>query len=162
MNTTWSKAHRLLLIAFLIALTHFIITSVAERYIAVQIGIPAGRAVAEGLIRGYERSPQNLQKSEEEANRIFQGMKNETEGMIEKWKLPLLLMSLPIKTLVKPFLKNLSDDLFKEVLAKEISKDQFYKWGSLTAYIANFINSFCIGILVYVVLRLWRHHKMKT
>jgi len=141
---------------------HFILTSVIGRYIAVQVGSQVGRAVAGGLIEAYEKSSPNLQKSEEEAKRISQGMRSNTQGIIENWKLPLFLISLPIKPLMNPFLKNIRYARIKMVLSKEISKDQFYNWGIVIDYIANFINSFFVGLLVYVILRILRHYKLKT
>ena len=162
MNTRWSKAHRLFVIALLIALAHFILTSVVGHYIAVQLGTQVGHVVAEGLIGAYGESPQNLQKSEEEAKRISQDTKYKSEGIIENWKLPLFLISLPIKTLMNPFLKNLRDTRIKMVLSKDISKDQFYKRGIIIDYTANFINSLCVGFLVYVILRVLRHYIVKT
>gem|GEM_PF-3510496 len=162
MNTTWFKAHRLFVITLLIALAHFILTSVVGHYIAVQLGTQVGHVVGEGFIEAYEKSPQNLQKSEKEANRISQDMKNKSEGIIENCKLPLFLISLPIKPLMNPFLKNIRETRVKMALSKEISKDQFYKWGIVIDYAANFINSFCVGFLVYVILRISRYHRMKT
>jgi len=50
-----------------------------------------GHSVAEGLMEAYEKSPQNLQKSEEEVKRISQDMKNRSEGIIENWKVQLFL-----------------------------------------------------------------------
>ena len=63
---------------------------------------------------------------------------------------------------MNPFLKHLRDARIKMVLSREISRDQFYKWGIVIDYTANFINSFCVGFLVYVILRISRHHRMKT
>ena len=162
MRTTFLKGHRIFVAALLIAIVHFILTSVISHYISIQIGTQVGHVVSEGLIEAYEKSPQNLQKSEEEAKNISQDMKNKSEGIIENWKLQLFLISLPIKPFMNPFLKNIRDTRIKMVLSKEISKDQFYKWGIIIDYTANFINSFFVGLLVYVILRISRHYKMKT
>jgi len=162
MNTRWFKAHRIFIIALIIALAHFILTSVVGQYIAVQVGTQVGHGVAEGLIEAYGKSPQNLQKSEEEAKRISQDMKNKSEGITENWKLPLFLISLQIKTLINPFMKKIRDTRIEMVLSREISKDQFYKWGIIIDWTANFINSFFVGFLVYVILRISRHYKIKT
>ncbi len=63
---------------------------------------------------------------------------------------------------MNPFLKNIKDTRMKMVRSKEISKDQFYKWGILIDCTANFINSFCVGFLVYVILGISRHYKIET
>ena len=148
-------------IALSVTIIHFILTSVIGHYFAVQIGTQMGQVVAEGLIEAYEKSPQGVQKSEEEAQRISQDMKNKSEGIIENWKLPLFLISLPIKPLLNPFLKNIRDTRMKMVVSKEISRGQFYKWGIVIDYTVNFINSLCVGFLVCVILRKSRHYKMK-
>jgi hypothetical protein len=162
MNTTWFKAHRFFVIALLVALAHFILTSVLGHYIAVKIGTQVGQIAAGGFIETYEKSPQTPPQSDEVAKRIYRDMKNKSGDVIENWKLPLFLISLPIKPLMNPFLKNLRDTRIKMVLSKEISKDQFYKWGIVIDYSANFINSLCVGFLVYVILRISRRYKMET
>ena len=162
MNTTWFRAHRFFVIALLVALAHFILTSVLDHYIAVKIGTQVGQIVAGGFIETYEKSPQTSPQPDEEAKRVYRDMKNKSEDLIENWKLPLFLISLPIKALMNPILENLRDTRIKMVFSKEISKDQFYKWGIVIDYTANFINSFCVGFLVYVILRISRHHKTKT
>jgi len=162
MNTTWFKAHWLFVITLSIALAHFVVTSVVGHYIAVHVGTQVGHVVAEGFIQAYEKSPQNLQKSEEEAKRIHQEMKNKSESIIENWKLPLFVISLPVKPLMNPFLKSIRDARIRKFLYKEMSKEQFYKWGIITDYTATFINSFFVGFLVYLILRLLRHYKLRT
>ncbi len=161
-NTVWVKGHRIFIIAFLVAVVHLILTSVIGYYIAVQVETQVGHVVAEGFIQAYEESPQNLPKSEGEAKRNSQDMKNKSERIIENWKYPLFLISLPVKPLLNPYLKHIRDTRIEMVLSKEMSKDQFYKWGTIIDYTANFINSFCVGFLVYVILRISRRYKMKT
>ncbi len=149
-------------IALSVTIIHFVLTSVIGHYIAVRIGAQAGQIVAGGFIEAYEISPQTPPQSDEEGKRLYRDMKNKGEDIIENWKLPLLSISLPIKPLMNSFLKNIRDTRINMLLSKEISKDQFYKWGIVIDYIANFINSFCVGFLVYVILRISRHYKMKT
>jgi hypothetical protein len=159
MNTTWFKAYRIFVVALLITMTHFILTSVISHYISIQIGTQMGQVVAEGLIEAYETSPQ---KSEEEAKRISQDMNNKRYDIIEKWKISLILISLPLKPLMNPFLKNIMDARIKMVLSKEISKEQFYKRGIMIDYAAKFVNSLSLGLLVYIILRIVKYYKMKT
>ena len=150
MNTTWFRVHRVFTVALLISILHFIITSAVSHYISIQIGTQMGRVVAGGLIEAYEKGPQNPQKSEEEAKRIHQDMKNESEDIIEKWKIPLILISLPIKPLMGPFPKKIRGTRMHMVLAKEISKEQFYTCGIMIDYTANFVNSVALGLIIYV------------
>ncbi len=162
MNCTFFKAHKIFVVALLIGLAHFVLISVVSHYIDVRVGTQVGRVVAEGLMRAHEKSPQNFEKSEEEAKRISQDMKNRSEGIVENWKLPLFLISVPIKPLMGPYLKKSRDTRIRMVLSKEMSKDQFYKRGIIIDYTANFVNSFCIGFLIYVILRITRRHKRTT
>jgi hypothetical protein len=149
-------------IALSVTIIHFVLTSVMGHYIYVKIGTQVGQIVAGGFIETYGKSPQTPPQSDEEAKRIYRDMKNRSEDVIENWKLPLFLISLPIKPLLNPFLRDIRDTRMKMVVSKEISKDQFYKWGIVIDYTANFINSLCVGFLVYVILRLSRHYKSKT
>ncbi len=162
MNTTSFKAHGLIVIALLIALAHFILTSVVGHYVAAKIGTQVGQIVAEGLMESYKKSPQPSPKSEQEANRIYQDMKGKSEDVIESWKLPRLLISLPLKPLLNPFLRNMMHARLKMVISKEISKDQFYSRGIMIDYAVNFVNSFFVGFLVYVILRILKHYKAET
>jgi hypothetical protein len=161
MNTVWFKTHRIFIITLVIAVAHFILTSVVGRYIAVQIGTQVGQLVAEGLIETYGISPQSVPKSEEEAKRVSQDMKNKRDYILGKWEIPSILISSPIKRLMNPFLKNIMEARMKMVISKEISREQFYTRGFMIDYAATFVNSFCLGFLVYVILRMLRQYEMK-
>ncbi len=54
MNTTWFKHNRLFVIALLISLAHFILTSVLGHYIVANIGTQVGQIVAGGFIESYD------------------------------------------------------------------------------------------------------------
>ena len=81
-------------------MAHFILTSIISHYISVQIGTQMGQVVLEGFIEACEKSPQSRHKSEEEGKRIVQDMSNKGNHIIEKWKIPLILISLPVKQLL--------------------------------------------------------------
>ncbi len=161
MDVRLIKTHRPFIIALLIALVHFLLTSAIGLYIAVQLGTQVGHVVAEGFIETYEKSPQNLQKSEEETKRIYQGTKNKNENIIENWRVPLFLISLPTNALMNPVLKNINRTLLRMVVSKGISRKQFLIWGSMIGCIANFINSLSVGFLVYMILRIWRVYRTR-
>jgi hypothetical protein len=161
MDVRLIKTHRLLVIALLIALVHFLLTSIIGLYIAVQLGTQVGHVVAEGFVEAYKKSPQNLQKSEEEARRIDQSMKNKNENIIENWRVPLFLISLPTNPLMNPIRKNIYRTRFRMVVSKEISRKQFYIWGIVIDCIAKFVNSLSVGFLVYMILRIWRIYRTK-
>ncbi len=161
MNTACFKAHRVFIIPLLIAAAHFILTSVVGHYIAVQVGTQVGQVVAGGLIETYEKKLQPASKSEE-GKRIYQDMKNKSEDIVENSKIPVLLISLPVKPLMNPSLENIREAQIKMVLSKKISKEQFYIRGIMIDYAANLVNSFSVGLLVYVILRVSKRCKMKT
>ena len=145
-----------------VTIIHFVLTSVVGHYVAAKIGTQVGQIVAEGLIESYKKSPQPSPKSEREANKIYQDMKGKSEDVIENWKLPRLLVSLPLKPLLNPFLRNMMHARLEMVISKEISKEQFYSRGIMIDYAVNFVNSFFVGFLVYVILRILKHYKTET
>jgi len=146
-------------IALSVTIIHFVLTSVIGHYIAVQIGTQMGQVVASGLTDATEQSPQN---SEKKATELYQGMKSRSEDIIENWRMPLLLLSLPSKRLLTPFLKEIRKNQLNRVISKEISKEQFYTRGRMLDYSANFVNSLSLGLLVYLILRILRHYQMQT
>ena len=103
-----------------------------------------------------------FKNQKEEAKRISQDMKNKRDHIVENWEIPLVLISIPVKQLMNPFLRNIVHARIKMVLSKEISKEQFYTRGFMIEYAANFVNSFAVGFLVYIILRILKHYKMKT
>jgi hypothetical protein len=149
-------------IALSVTIIHFVLTSVIGHYIAVKIGAQAGQIVAGGFIEAYEKSPQTPPQSDEEAKRICRDMKRKSEEVTENWKLPHLLISLPLRPLLNPFLRNMMHARIKMVISKEISREQFYSRGVMIDYAVNFINSFFVGFLVYVILRILKHYKTET
>lgn len=158
MNTTWSKAHRIFVIALLITILHFILTSVIGHYIANQIGTQMGQIVAGGLIEANE-SPQT---SEEEAKRIYQNMKNKSNDIIESWKIPLILVSLPTKPIIYTLLKKFRRTwIYDPAISGDILREQFKKRAIIIDNIVNFINSLSLGLVVYLILRLYNHYKLK-
>lgn len=146
-------------IAFSVTIIHFVLTSVVGHYIAVRIGTQMGQVVASGLTDATEQSPQN---SERKATELYQGMKNRSEDIIENWRMPLLLLSLPSKPLLNPFLKEIRENQLNRVISKEISKEQFYTRERMLDYSANFVNSLSLGLLVYLILRILKHYQMQT
>jgi hypothetical protein len=149
-------------IALSVTIIHLLLTSIIGHYIDAKIGTKVGQIVAGGLMESYEKRLQTSPKSGKEAKRVYQDVKIKSEDAIQDWKLPVLLISLPLKPLMNPFLKNIMDARIRMVVSKEISREQFYTRGIVIDYAATFVNSFCVGFLVYVILRISKHYKMKT
>lgn len=148
MNKIGIKTHAILAVA--ITILHFILTSLVGHYIAIQIGSGTGQVVAEGLIETTEGP-----SSEKQVNEIYQNMENKSKEVISKWKIPLFLISLPIKPVIHPLLNMIRKAwIYKPVLAKTISKDQFTTRGIIIENIANGLNSFSFGLLIYLAFKI--------
>jgi hypothetical protein len=65
---------------------------------ANQVGEQMGQIVAQGIADVSENSHETDAKAEE----IYQGMKKNSDEIITDWKVPSLLISLPVKPLIKP------------------------------------------------------------
>ena len=145
------KHHPLFIIALLIVLSHFIMTSIVEHYIAAQIGSRIGQVVAEG----FEDATESHQPSEKEAEVIYQSMKNKSNEVISRWKIPMLLLALPIKPVIQPLLNKIRKAwLYEPVFSKKISKDQFRTRGIIIETSANALNSLIVGFLTYFLCKL--------
>jgi hypothetical protein len=70
---------------------------------ANQVGEQMGQIVAQGIADVSENSHETDAKAEE----IYQGMKKNSDEIITDWKVPSLLISLPVKPLINPFFKNI-------------------------------------------------------
>ena len=149
---------KILTLARSVVIGHFILTSVIGHFIAVQVGSQLGRIVAEGLIEAGEKRTNN---AEEEAKRIDQNMKANSDAVKERWKIPELIISLPVKTFLNPLLKEMRQNQMNKYIAKEITREQFRTRGLITDYTANFLNSLSFGFLVYIMLRILNHYKAR-
>lgn len=155
---TWFKTHRLLTIVFSIIILHFIITSFIGHYISIQIGTQLGQTVGENIVEAFE-SPD---LSDEDANRIYQNMKNDSDNIIAKWKVPMVLLSLPSKPLTWPLYKKIIKIwLYDPLRSRTISLDQFKKRGMILGNINNGFNSLSFGLLVYLALIFINKYKSK-
>ena len=151
MKETRIKTHALLIMAVSITILHFILTSVVGYYIATQIGTSTGQVVAKGLIESTE----NAKSPGREVNEIYQDMKTKSDEIISSWKIPMLLISLPIKALIQPLLNRIRKAwIYEPILSKKISKEQLKIRGIIIENIANGLNSFTLGALIYLACRL--------
>ncbi|MBI5076476.1 MAG: hypothetical protein HZB62_15095 [Nitrospirae bacterium] len=140
---------KIITIALSVSIIHFVLASVIGHYIAVQIGTEIGQVVVGGLSAASDKA-----KSEEEATRILQNMKSKSDEIKAKWQIPELIISLPAKPLINPLLKEIRQNQMNKVITKEISRDQFRTQGQFIDYIANFLNSLALGLLVYIALKI--------
>ncbi len=141
--------------ALVVTAIHFLLTSLVGRYIAVQIGTQMGQVVAGGLTSA------SAENNKEDAATIYQDMKKQSEAITGKWQLPELLISLPIVPVLKPTLLELRQIRIKKVITKEISRDQFRTQGLIIDYSVRFLNSLSLGLLVFIVLRIFNEKRKK-
>ncbi|MDA8423503.1 MAG: hypothetical protein M0Z89_09245 [Nitrospiraceae bacterium] len=146
-------------VALVITIIHFILTSVIGHYISVQIGTQMGEVVAARLL---EASDNNPDKSEEETIRIYQNMKDKSDEILESWKIPSLLISLPVKPLMTPLLREVLQKQVNKVSAQEITKEQFQTRGNIINYLSNFLNSLSLGLMVFILLKIFDLNKKRT
>jgi hypothetical protein len=142
------KAHAIFIVATII---HFILTSIVGHYAAIQIGSSTGQVVAKGLIEATE----NSMSSEKEVNEIYQDMKSRSDEVISRWKIPLFLISLPIKPFINPLLNKIRKAwIYEPVFSKKISKDQLKTRGKIIENVTNGLNSLAFGLLIYLAFRI--------
>ncbi len=160
------KNRKIYTISLVVVAIHFVLTSAFGYYIAVQQGKQLGKIVADGLSEILEaRRKVSLQKSEEETKRISQDMKEKSEEIRSRWEIPTILISLPIKHFMTPFLQDLQHERTKKVLSKEISIEQLYTQERLMSFAVNLANSFAFGLLIYAIIIIFnrkpKHNKQR-
>ncbi len=121
---------------------HFILTSITGHYISVQIGTEMGKMVSDALI-----------KTADEPTRIYQNMENKSEEISKSWRTAQVLISLPARPLITPVLQDIRKQQMNKVIAKEKTFEQFRIQGLIIDFAVNLLNSFSLGLLIYVGLR---------
>jgi len=144
------KANTIIIVVFAVTILHFIVTSIAEHYIATQVGSLTGQVTAEGLIEASEKP----HSSGKDMNKIYQKMKAESNEELSKWKIPSFLISLPIKPVLNPLRKMIVETWIAEpVRDRQISLEQVKSRARIIDNVANGLNSILLGILIYLVYR---------
>jgi hypothetical protein len=154
MNMTNKK---IITISLSIAIIHFMLTSVIGHYISVKIGTEMGNIISASLI---ESSDLNRSKTTEDATRISQNIEAKSVEIKKSWKTSQLLISLPVRPIITPLLKDIRERQVNKVIAKEMTLEQFRAQGLIIDYAINLLNSLLLGSLIYVALRLL--HRKQT
>jgi uncharacterized membrane protein len=150
---------KIIAIALSVAIMHFVLASVIGHYIAVEIGTKMGGVVANGLKEGIEGS----KLTDDEAARFYRDMKNKGSDIVAKWRAPLLLLSLPVEPVLRPFLREITKKQINMVVSKKISREQLYTQNIIIDYTVRLINSAVLGLLLYIAMRIWnRRAKYNT
>jgi hypothetical protein len=140
---------KIITVVLLVGVIHFVLTSVIEYYIAVQIGTQMGQVVIGGLEAVTDKS-----ESKEEVTNIVDNMKGKSEEIKAKWTIEELIISMPAGPLMNPLLRDIRRNQFNKLITKEINRDQFVTQGLITDYTARLLNSILLGLLVYIALRI--------
>ena len=85
---------KILSISFAITIGHFFLTLTIGHYIGIQIGSRMGQVVASGIL---DTSNQHT----EDANGVYQKMKDKSDDILEEYKVAHILLSLPIRFFLK-------------------------------------------------------------
>ena len=89
-------------------------------------------------------------------------MKNKSKDIEESWRVYYLLISLPTKFLFTPFLREIKKANLDNFISGKITEKQFSTRWILRDYLANLLNSFSLGILFYLILRILKHYRKQT
>jgi hypothetical protein len=82
-------------------------------------------------------------------------MTSKRDEALSRWKIPLLLISLPLKPVIQPLLNKLRKAwIYEPAFSKQISKDQFKTRGLIIDNFATGLNSLAFGLLIYLACRL--------
>ena len=152
------RSHVVFSVAVVVTILHFISMSIARHYIAIQIGSGTGVVVAKGLIEATEAP----NASEDTQRGIYQSMKDRSDDVISRWRIPLQLTSLPMRPVIDPVLNNIRRSWISEpVVAKRISKEQFRQRMMVIEGIGSGLNSLTLGVIVYVAMKVFRSGRGK-
>ncbi len=156
MTGTTPKRHVLLIVAVSFTILHFIITSLVGHYIAIQVGSIAGQSVANML----KESTGNTSSSDNEINDRLQAMRNNIDEQISRWKLPVILISLPIRPIIQPLLSVARKGwIYGPVVSHQLSKEQAATRLVIIDTGVKILNSLSFGLLIY--LGCWLFYKRK-
>ena len=109
---------KIITIAVSVAIVHFILTSVINHYVAVQIGTQIGQIVIGGFTAVGDKN------NKEDATTIYQDMKRKSDEIKAKWQIPKLIISLPAKPAIDLLLKDMRQRQMKRYIAKEIKRNK--------------------------------------
>jgi hypothetical protein len=146
---------KIALIAVAVAMLHFVVTVVATRYVAFQIGAQMGRSVAGFLADATQVNPSQSGKSVDEKH---SDMTARNDSIIADWQTVLVVLSLPTRPLLDPPFRQFDRQQIKRVLAKEITMEQARTTAIITDITKNFLNSVSLGLLLFFTMRVIRHY----
>lgn len=136
---------------------HFLVTSLVGHYVAVEMGSEIGGVVAEGLARTTEAS--NAETREAPRN-AYQMMRTESDDVVSRSQLTVLLLSLPVKHVIQPLVSQLRRSwIYDQVVDGKISKGQARRRMFMVDAVITAVNSLSLGVLVYLALGFlrWRN-----
>ena len=152
LETTKMKRHLgRLYVSLLVIAVHFSVSAMIGYHVANQVGSDTENVVVGAFYVNANEQSQRL--SDQDAHMLYNDMNLRIERNISTWKIPLKILSLPIKPLLKPIRNRLLYSDYQEVVAKRMSPERFLTRRNAFAYLSFFINSVVIGLCVYIGIR---------
>jgi hypothetical protein len=145
------KIRRSIRVSLLVAVVHFVLTSVIGYYAAYRIGGAAGESIAHLLTDGYES---HGAMSEQTIEEHYRAIKSTAEATAASWEPVLALVHLPIGFALEPMFEPVSRGWNDQALANELSYSQWKMRVYALILFKYLLNSVCLGFLVYLGLRI--------
>jgi hypothetical protein len=136
-------------VALLVAIAHFVLTSLVGYYAAYRVGGSFGENVAGLLIDAYE-SRNTL--SEPAIEERYREVKARADATAERWQPVFVALSLPIKFVVEPVFEPISRGWFDRALSGDLSRQGLRLRMHTRIVLENLLNSAFLGLLIYIAL----------
>src|SRR6266567_7572990 len=144
---------RIVLIAVLVTVAHFVLSSLLGYYAAYEVGGRAGENIARLITETYESKDAQTEAAIAERYRDVRKSIDETAA---RWRPAFVLFSLPIMFALEPMFKPLTRGWYDQALSNELSVPQWRLRMWAIVAIEYVLNSAFLGLLVYLALRVAR------
>lgn len=145
---------RIIRVSLLVAVAHFVLTSLIGYYAAYKVGAAAGGSIARLLIDASESGGAIADQTIEERLRAIKGTAARDAAL---WQPVTVLVSIPIRFALEPVFKPLTRSWYDRALAHELSLSQWKIRMHALILFKALLNSACLGFLVYLGLRIARN-----
>ena len=151
------KTNRTLaVVALSIATAHFFITSAVGYVVGAYVGSQVGQVIAQGMIDLMERPRQD---AESVVTETVHDMASASEAIAAPWKPVFVILSLPVKPLMKPISSHAWSSGLEALRAKDISRTYLRTELILVDLALNLVNSLVLGLLIFVAFVPLRHNR---
>ncbi|MFZ3174224.1 MAG: hypothetical protein WA146_04940 [Thiobacillus sp.] len=145
-----TKTKNRIVVIALVGLVHFIFTLITTNIIAKQIGNDVGNIVVKELTRNHE----TIVPSESTVSGAYAEI-NRVTTLSKGWEYSLLIVSLPAKSAMRPVADKVRKLwAYEPALSSVITMDQFMSRNNIISITVNALNSFSLGVVLYLGLML--------